>query len=89
VAATIYAAEAVARDDPAEAGWAVSRLIDVVFGEVESDRQLGDADDFVADCAAPQVQSVLSQILSIIQLLERTGLSVDTLETVRRAYDTG
>lgn len=84
VAATLYAGQAMAGKDGEAAAWAVSRLIDERFPESG-----GTAEDFVTDCAAPQVQAALGKIRSSIQALRDLGVSAGIISEIRRTFDAG
>jgi hypothetical protein len=89
VAATLYAGKAVADGDAASAGWAVARLVDDCFARVGGNRESSQqyADDSVTDCAAPRVQTLLNQIRTAIEVLEKKGVSANTLETIKNTFE--
>jgi hypothetical protein len=93
VAATLYAADALKNDDADAASWAVSRLIDERFSSVdegaETVARTAGVDEFVRDCASPQVQSVLRRLHSVSQTLLESGVSPQTIAAVRSAFDAG
>jgi hypothetical protein len=91
VACTLYAADALGSDDAAAAARAVSRLVDDRFSSLESAtasraRATG-VEEFVRDCASPQVQSVLRRLRAASQTLLESGVSPQTVTAVRHAFD--
>jgi hypothetical protein len=91
VAATLFAAQALADGNADAAAWAVSRLIDGCFASVDEEARMstGQVDDFIRECAAPEVQAVLSRLDSAAQALLKSGLSAGTVAKVREAFDAG
>jgi hypothetical protein len=89
VAATIFAGQALATDEPDAAVWAVNRLIEARFAGLESPRGVGDAEDFAFECAAPPVQAALQQIRSNIRALVDGGITELKLAELRQANSAG
>lgn len=96
VAATLYAAEALASNDPNAAAWAVSRLIDDRFASLNEDAETIESatpsaqiNGFIRECAAPELQRLLRLFRSSADTLLESGVTSRAVVKIREAFDAG